>query len=74
MEPVTTSKVPAIIRKCGNFKVAKRDSHAVSANFFYSLGPPVDGATLAAGPYNRLCAKVDIIKFRAGLGWLCFAP
>lgn len=25
MEPVTTSKVPAIIRKCGNFKVAKRD-------------------------------------------------
>ncbi|MGY3034134.1 hypothetical protein ACVIIV_003304 [Bradyrhizobium sp. USDA 4354] len=33
MEPVTTSKVPAIIRKCGNFKVAKRASHAVSANF-----------------------------------------
>lgn len=33
MEPVTTTKAPAIISQCGNLNIAIIDSHTVPASF-----------------------------------------
>ncbi|SCB50306.1 hypothetical protein GA0061098_1014130 [Bradyrhizobium shewense] len=43
MQPIATRRAPAIISQCGNFKLAKRDSHTVSTQLAHLLKMAVFG-------------------------------